>query len=292
MILMGPGVCQKADPPRFEAQVTGFVELHNDKVSVRALSLVVGDIVGGEYSYSGGLIVLGDVKGSRIHARGPIAVKGSVVDSEVRGASHVVLMRAEKSRVVADGDIHANGEMSDCEFVTPAHIVGLNVGRLVGGSFTAAEGIEVCDIGDDSWPATSVHLGAESYAAIRLSEIEAEIKAAEANAGRIAIALRPLMSVTAGAINADKRKLVQTLMDQKRELEQHVRNLHAERRSRQMTHYESAGIVAVTGRAHPGVKLNLYGARMDVEQCQIDVEFQRSADGKSVIALRRMASAA
>jgi hypothetical protein len=175
--------------------------------------------------------------------------------------------------------------MQNCEVVTLQQVIGQEGSAIVGGSLTAGDGIEVFELGAESFPITDATLGGTVYCSIRLREIEHEIEAAESNVKRIAYALKPLTSISSEPISPAKRHLMETLMDQKRELEQFIRSLHSERRARQMAHPEQAGGIRVTGRMHAGCRLCLYGARLDVRQRESRVEFQRSADGKSVVTM-------
>lgn len=291
-IMPGHGVKLTPNRRRYEAEVTGFVEFHNEKLSVRALSLVESDLIGGNHPFPGGVIVLGDVRGAAITAGGPVAIKGRVADADVRAAGHIVLNDAEKSRFVADGNAYIKWRLQDCEVVSLQHIVGHEGSSIVGGSLSAAEGIEVFELGTESWPTTDVVLGGEVYCSIRIREIDYETGSAESNVLRIAHALKPLTSITSEPVSPAKRRLIQALMDQKRELDQYIRALHAERRARQMAHFEHNGGIRVTGRMHGGARLNLYGALLDVEQCESRVEFRRSADGRSVVTMPLAAKAA
>jgi uncharacterized protein (DUF342 family) len=282
-VIAGPGARLTANRQRYEAEVTGFVEYHGEKLSVRALSMIEGDLLGGDHPFPGGVIVLGDVRGASITARGPVAIKGRISDSDVRAAGHIVFHDAEKSRIVADGDTYLRRTMRDCEVVTLKNVIADQGSSISGGSVSAAEGVEAFDLGSESGPITDAALGGDVYCSIRIREIEHEIVAAESNVKRITFALRPLMSITAEPISATKRQLMQTLLDQKRELEQFIRNLHAERRARQMAHFDRTGVVRITGRIHAGTRLNLYGTHFKVERSESGIEYRRSADGDSVM---------
>jgi uncharacterized protein (DUF342 family) len=287
-LLAGYGVRLTASRQRYEADVTGFVELHHERLTVHALSLVQGDIDGGDHAFPGGVIVLGAIRDASVSARGPIAVRGIVQSSSVRGTAHIMLRSAAKSRIIADGDVHIEGDLLDCEVITPASVLCSDGCSVRGGSLIASASIHAFELGAESWPITDAILGGSVYTNIRLREIEHEIEVGESNVKRIAFALKPLTSITADTVTPQKRQLIQTLMDQKRELEQHVRNLHSERRSRQMMHPEPGGTIRVAGRAHPGVRLDLSGASMAIEQCETAVEFRGSPDGRMVEMSRLM----
>jgi uncharacterized protein (DUF342 family) len=59
-----------------------------------------------------------------------------------------------------------------------------------------------------------------------------------------------------------------------------------------MAHYASNGTIRVSGMVFPGVRIDAYGARFDVEQCESQVEFQQDAGGKQVQSIRMRQRAA
>lgn len=291
-ILAGQGIRVEGNRARFVAEHTGFVELHNERLSVRALSLVEGDIAGGDHVYPGGLIVLGGVDGATVTARGPVAIRGTVQDASIRAAGETFISEAWRSLIVSDAGINLSGTVSDCEVMTPFRIHAVEGTKVAGGALIAAEGIDAFDLGSEAWSPTDAVLGSAAYAALRLRELDSEIHVGEKNAERIGAVLKPLTSIMAEPISAEKRKLVQALMDQKRELEQHIGHLHAEKRARQMAHYADTGAIRVMGRVFPGVRIDAYGARFDVEQCESEVEFHREAGGRHVVCTRLRSRAA
>jgi uncharacterized protein (DUF342 family) len=291
-LLTGQGVRTDANRTRYLAEQTGFIELHNERLSIRALTLVEGDLVGGNHTFPGGLIVLGNLQAATVIARGPVAVSGTIEVSSVRAFGEAFIAAASRSLIVSDADIHLSGAVTDCEVMTPLRICASEKSAVVKGLLTAATGIEVFDIGSYQRDTTQVVLGSTAYSAMRMRELDTDIHAAEKNAERIGAALKPLTSKTAEPITPAKRMLVRALLDQKREIEQHIGRLHAEKRARQMAHYGDNGSLRVLGTMYPGLRIDVYGARFDVEQRESHVEFHRDAGGKHVACLRIKARAA
>ncbi len=291
-VIAGGGLHLTPDRLRYVAEVDGVAELHNDRLTIQPLTLIDGDIIGGDHVFHGTLVVLGNVSGATIHSRGPLAVRGSVKNSSLRSQGYVLLTQASKTRIISEEDIHVELSLDHCEVVTLKRFIAASGSRVVGGDVTAVGGVAACHIGSEQWPETEITIGGDVYKCIRLHEIEAEIQVSEENTYRIGAALKPLTSVTSEPMPDGKRKMVQTLLDQKRELEQRAGALHAEKRSVQMTHYPENGKVLVSGTVHPGVSINIYGASIIVEEAQSNILFSRNADGKGILSVSCQAARA
>jgi uncharacterized protein (DUF342 family) len=260
-VFAGNGVKLTHDKLRFVAEVDGYVELRGNRLTVHAMARIDGNLVGDDHFFNGGLVVFGDVNGATVTAHGPIAVRGSVTWATLRSHSSVRLINGDRSQITADEDVFVHGTLKVCRAVTPKRIVGEQGSVLLGGEYFAAGGIDAWEVGGPDWPETELRLGGEVYTAFRIREIEAEIKLSETNILRIGAALKPLTSITAESISEAKRTMIQTLLDQKRELEQRVRDLLAGRRTQQMMHYPRDKEIRAN-KVYPGVKLYLHEASL------------------------------
>lgn len=269
-VFAGTGVKVTHDKLRYIAEVDGYVELRGNRLSVYPMARIDGDLIGDDHTFNGGLVVFGNVNGANVTAQGPIAVRGFVIWATLRSHNSIVLVNGDRSHITADDDVFVHGTLQACRVVTPKRILGEQGSALLGGEFFAAAGIDAWQVGGPDWPETELRLGGKDYTTFRTREIETEIKLSETNIVRIGAALKPLTSITSEQVSDAKRALIQTLLDQKRELEQRVRDLLAGKRTLQMIHYpRDRDIRAI--KVYPGVKLHLHEASLVIEEEHAEV---------------------
>lgn len=282
-LLIGGGVRASEDGQCYFAAVDGFAVYQGGRLSVLPLQRVEDDLPPGEHRFPGGLVLLGGLRGASVRAQDVVAVRGTTAGAVIRTHGDVVLTRAARSKVFTEGNVYVLGTLLHCEVNTSRKIIALESATLIGGTLTATEGVEAVDLGAPDSTETRVTVGIDRLSACRLTELEEEIAACELNVQKIGQALRPLTIAASEALPAQKRQLVQTLLEQRRGLEARVRELHSERRLRMMSaKARITGTVTVTGTVHPGVWITIRTAETLVESPQQGVVFAESDRGRRV----------
>jgi len=282
-IQAGRGVRVSEDGLHFYAAFDGFAEFRRGRICVLPLQRIEDDLPPGEYRYSGGAVILGGVKGASVQAQDVVAVRGTTAGAIIRTHADVYITRAARSKILTEGNVYVLEKLLHCEVNTRRKIIALDGASLIGGHLTATEGVEAADLGSPDFTETRVTVGVDRLSAVRLQELEEEIAACELNVQKIGQALRPLTTVSTEALPEQKKQLVQTLLEQRRGLEAHIRELHSERRLRMMSaKARLTGTIAVSGTVYPGVWLTIHTAEMLVENPLERVVFAEAERGRRV----------
>jgi uncharacterized protein (DUF342 family) len=280
----GPGVRLSDDSLHYLAACDGFVELRGNCLSVHALKRITEDIGSGTHEFGSGLIALGRVQSGTLRAQGLVAIRGAVAGATVRARGDVFLTRAARARIITEGNVYVFGTLLHCEVITPRRLIALDGATMSGGNLVATEGVEAVELGAPDFTETRVEAGVERFSQCRLGEVEKEIATGRLNVQKISQALRPLSVLSSEPLPEQKKKLLQTLVEQRRMLEKYVSDLHNEQRALMMrSKSRFAGSVTVSGTVHPGVAIALRSAAMLVERPQQNVRFEEDASGRSVV---------
>ncbi len=278
-ITAGSGVRMSEDRLQFTATADGCAELIRDRLVVHPIRWIDGDLEGDTVA-SGGLVVMGNMRsGGSIKARGVVAVKGSLAGVKVRARGDVFVTRAARSTIVADGNVYVLEQLLNCEVNCHGKLIALDGASIAGGDLLATGGIDAMDLGADNGTYTTAAVAVDGLNGVRSTEIQEEIAACEATAQKIGATLRPLAALPTAALPPDKRELIQRLMDERRNLEDRVRELHGERRQLTVTSKEKiAANVVVRGTVYPGVEVKVGQASNRVDQALCCVFFTEGAD--------------
>lgn len=283
-LTIGEGIRQSDDHLQYFAAVDGFLEHRSDHLTVTAFAWMDEDIVSVKREFFSGVLCQGSIHDSEIHAQGTVAVHGMVAATSLRSHSDIYIHRAEDSRLVADGNIFVLGALINCEVLAQGKVISLDGSAIIGGKITACQGVEARNIGTEDFATTQIVIASDEYSAMRLNELQEEMKAREATVQKISGALKPLLNTTDQRLQEQKNRLVQTLVEQRRELEARLRALHNQKRALMMLAKESGEVsVNVAGTIYPGVQIFTSRASMLVEFPQTQVSFLEATDGRSVL---------
>lgn len=279
----GEGVRVSEDKLSFFAACDGFAVYQHDCLGVLALHWFENDLPLGDHTFPGGVVILGSVRGGRLQASGPVAIKGSVAGATIRTHGDVHLVRAARTKVMTEGNVYVYGTMLHCEVNARGKLIGLAEASIVGGCHSATEGVQTRSLGSPDMTQTQVIVGVNRMSSQRLQEVEKEITTCEANIKRIGQALRPLSSLAGDSLPQQKKQLIHTLVQQRQELENRVRELYNEKRNLMMNvKVQRDAVVAVTGKVYPGVTITIQNAATLVEETRERVVFRGGPAGKSV----------
>jgi uncharacterized protein (DUF342 family) len=280
LLQAGAGIRVSEDRTQFVAEADGIVELRKDRLSVRPLTLIDGDLVNPSGRYPGGVIIRGSLTSGSIKANGPVAVAGNVAGARIRANGDVFVDRAARSSILAEGAVRVNGSLIHCEVICRKQLICSEGATLVGGSYCATEGILAFHAGSPDFAETKLRAGADLLSGIRLNEIEEEIRAVERNLQTITKTLRPL-----GASNTspERKEVLQKLLHQRRELEQYTRDLHSEKRNLVLATKDRPGMaIVICGTANPGVVVMLEKTSLLIEVATSHVAFQATEFGRAI----------
>lgn len=273
----GRGVSLSSDRQQFTAEVSGVVEIDSTSIVVHAVEWVTGDLSGATREFSGGVAIQGDITASVIHAEGPISVSGTVAGCTLRAKGDVVVNRCARTRILADGDVFVLGKLLHCQVVTPKRVVAGEGTLLLGGNIVATLGIQADNVGgagSGDGAGTFLAAATDRFTPYRQQEVEAEIAKHEENINKIARALRPLSSSNPEGVPEQKRQLVQTLVAQRRNLEERIRELHHEKRSLILASKSRVDAeICITGTIYRGVTLQLDNAVATLEESKSALRF-------------------
>jgi uncharacterized protein (DUF342 family) len=282
-ITAGAGVRLSEDRLVYTAIADGCAELRRDRLMVHAIRWVEGDLEG-DTQAPGGLVVLGSMRaGGSIRARGPVAVKGAMAGVKVRARGDIYVTRAARCTLIADGNVYVIGQLLNCEVNCRGKLVALDTATIAGGNLLATDGVDALDLGAPNGTFMTVAVGSDGLAPIRAEEIQEEIATCESTAQKIGQILRPLAALPSAALPPEKRELIRKLMDERRNLEERVRELHGERRQVTLSSKErvDAGVV-VRGTVYPGVDIRIGQASSRVDQSLCCVLFTEGAEASQI----------
>ncbi len=263
----GPGV-RLTGQKRFIATLDGFLETAGGYLRVHPIVIIEGDLKGQNRHFPTGVVILGSVIASIVQSEGVVAVRGNIAGSEVQAQDGIFLTRAGRSVLHTDSNVFITDTLRHCEVIACRNVVGLDGGTIVGGNVTAGIRAHAAEIGAADGSDTFIHIGSDRLNAFRLDKIEREIEEVKANVHRIAQALRPL-SATKESLSADKKCLVEALVQQRTQLENRLPQLFSLKRTALLggTHSEN-GRVTVSGAIYPGVKITIGPATLKLDQIQ------------------------
>jgi uncharacterized protein (DUF342 family) len=278
------GVRFDAERLEFMADTGGILEITRDSIQVHAIQWVREDLNGESREYGMGVIFLGSLTASSIRAEGPIAIRGTVAGCTIRAKGDVVLDRCARTKVLADGDVYVLGKLLHCQVVTPGRLVGEEKSLIMGGAIAATTGIQAADVGGVEGAETLLISAVDRFTPYRQQEVENEICGHEENIQKIARALRPLGTGGQEAPQEQKRALVQTLVAQRRSLEERVRALHHEKRTLLLaskTRFDAE--ITAAGTIYRGVTVQLEAATTTLDANRRSVRFVLDSFRESVV---------
>lgn len=140
------------------------------------------------------IVINGSANGAEISADGDISIKIGAINSNIESKGNIKLGFCENCK------IHANGNIESASFVggevfAEQKILATGKGVMMGGKYTALDGIEASVIGSEKYVKTEITLGNNAVLNKERAELEKEIEAMEDKAdqlGKILVTLAEL----------------------------------------------------------------------------------------------------
>lgn len=270
----GNGVRFIAETQQYVSTTAGIVEVKDDQILVQAIEWIEGNLNSIQREFESGVVILGDVTATTIHASGPVAIRGTVAGCMIRSKGDVVVSRCARTTIVADGDVFVLGKLLHSQVITPKRFASAPDTIVMGGTISATLGVQASDLGSAEGSETFVSVAVDRFSPVRQREVEMEIARFDESIQKIARALRPLIGAKQDAVPEHKRELVQTLVAQRKHLEERVRELHHEKRNLLLASKSRVEAqVSVAGTIYRGVTLQLDGASSTVGDTMRAVRF-------------------
>jgi uncharacterized protein (DUF342 family) len=191
-------------------------------------------------------------------------VRGKVAGSDIQAQDSIFVDRAGRSTLHTEGSIFFGETLRQCDIIACKHVIGLGRGAIVGGVVNAGGRVHAAEIGASDGMVTEVIIGSDRLSMYRLEITEQDIQAVKMNASKITQSLRPFGSMT-DKLPPDKKKLVDTLLQQRSQLEKRLDELYAVKRSALIgSHSIEPGPVTVSGTIHAGAHFTLGGESLKV----------------------------
>ncbi len=285
-VRLGNNVCLDESTQSYYSEIDGRIRFVNGILAVDDLFEVEGDVglKTGDISHPGAVIVHGDVLvGSRLEAVGDIEVLGVVESAHVQtsgklivhggitGAvgSHIVALGGVLARFIFEADVQSDEDVVVGREIVQSRVLARGSvcvprGRIVGGSITALEGVDVGQLGSSAMSPTEVTAGEDFSLAGRLQIVRSRIEVTQRNIARINDALAPLRGKIA-ALPEEKKGVVRKLLEQLRLLNESIGGLVEEEED---IAAESAirkrALIVVRNHLYPEVRLRLEDAALHV----------------------------
>jgi uncharacterized protein (DUF342 family) len=274
-----------AETQQYVSTTAGIVEVRDDQIFVHPFEWVEGNLNNVQREFESGVVILGDVTACTIHASGPVAIRGTVAGCMIRSKGDVVVSRCARTTIVADGDVFVLGKLLHSQVITPKRFSSAHDSIVMGGTISATLGVLAFDLGSTDGTEMLVSVALDRFSPVRQREVEMEIARFDDNVQKIARALRPLLGAKQDAVPEHKRELVQTLVAQRRRLEDRVRELHHEKRNLLLASKSRVEAeVSVAGTIYRGVTVQLDGASSTIGDTMRAVRFSLDPFREAVLA--------
>ncbi|MFA5863109.1 MAG: FapA family protein [Phycisphaerae bacterium] len=251
MVRLGENVALDPDGTTVRATVDGQVIFHNNKISVRTVLEVNGDIdfQTGNIDSATNVVIHGSVRDLFIvRGKRNIYVKGMVEAAYLFADGDITLVGGvkgrEKALLEANGNIHAKflnfaylhagGDVQIAkEAINGAIIcngwIDLSRGCLIGGHAFGLKGADIKSIGSPTGVKTVVGVGFNPLIYRQILQIDADIKKDKALVQKIRTSVEPLMQYLKRLTNAQREKATELLFHAET-VENHIRKKEEEKK--------------------------------------------------------------
>ncbi len=264
----GDGVYTSADGLHFYASKGGLLQLIGDSVHVHAISWINTVLEQGAHHYPGNVVLRSDMRrGGSIRAHGFLAASGDLGGVTVRANGDVLITRAARCRIVAEGNVFITGSLLHCHVHARGKLIGGPDAVIKGGSCSATAGIEADSLGSsDGTPSTAVVI-VDALCEYRHTEIEAELQECRIQLESLSSSLRYIKPTRQAGGATARNEVVLKLYEQRKRLEERLTELRSEKRHLLVgaNTCQSAKIV-LRKAAYPGVTLKAGSTRIVVSE--------------------------
>ena len=156
------------------------------------------------------ITIMGLVAKAELVAEGDIFVKGGVVNSKLVSKANVKIGFCENSNITAEGNVESSSFVGGEVFASEKIIAASGKGVLVGGKYTALNGVEASVIGSENYTKTIVTLGNNAVLSEEREKLEKENKSLEDQVDQLGKILITLHEYTKSGKLSPERERMQT----------------------------------------------------------------------------------
>lgn len=296
--LSGKGFDRSADNKTYTANISGKIEMQNNRILISQVHEVFGDVglKTGNIDFRGDVLVHGNVPtGAVIKATGSITIDGTVEGALLEANKDIIIrggmLGAGKGHIKTKGDlsakfleytsVHAEGDVVtdsaiNCNITAngKVYLKGKHA-SIVGGVIHAATGVEAYNFGNEYGVKTEIYAGVNMEVKKQVTYHEDCIKEAEDILEKIAIGIKQLEDLAAAGeidINKDPRKaaLLRTKIIKQADLASHIQQLNY---MKNIVENAKGASVKVLHDVYTGVTIGINDAILKVKDHQKTVAF-------------------
>ena len=156
------------------------------------------------------ITIMGLVAKAELVADGDVFVKGGVVNSKVVSKANVKIGFCENSNITAEGNVESSSFVGGEVFASEKIIAASGKGVLVGGKYTALNGIEASVIGSENYTKTIITLGNNAVLSEEREKLEKENSGLEEQVDQLGKILITLHEYTKKGKLSPERERMQT----------------------------------------------------------------------------------
>ncbi len=300
-LFTGPKIkrIESGDKILLEATEDGFLQVGSASVEISPEFTVRQDVdySDGEIEFAGSLVVIGDVKGSgSLKIRHDVHIEGSVEDAKIIAGGNVVidgsfvgrgdgLLRAGgnvevnvvlNQMIEAEGSITIGKESVNAHLIAGEAIIAPNA-RIMGGTLTAGDKIEINTLGGELYSTTRVKLGMaellrENAIAID-KEIETQSKGVEQLKNEIYLLVRE--RIESNNFTAEKAEQLKLLQDKLRRQNDALKELADKKQAKVVElNRKRSPKLTILGIIHQSVVAEINGVRVPIKRSFSNVTFE------------------
>lgn len=296
--LSGKGFSRSEDSITYTADITGKIEMKNNRIQILSVYEVSGDVDvhTGNIDFRGDVVIHGNVTvGAVVKATGSITVDGiceactieAGKDILLRGGvlgGHKAVIRSkgdihakffEYSTIEAEGSIEVNSALSSKMISYNQIILDGKRASLVGGYAYATAGVDAVMIGNANEVKTQVHVGASAEVLKQIVDVQNRLAEANTVLVKIAEGLQQFEAVAKERginFNSDERRiaLLRTKMTKQAEIATDSKELD---RLNAIVERGKGATVRVVRDVYPGTTVCIDQSMLLVKDVQTSIEF-------------------
>ncbi|MFA0815048.1 MAG: DUF342 domain-containing protein [Anaerofustis sp.] len=307
--VLGENVYVSEDGLYVHAAIDGYVEIKNDRITVRNMFTVQGDVDAsvGNLDVNGSLLIRGDVReGFRIKAKGDIAIRGMVEGAMIECNGSVSIGEGingmnrgkiycngdihsrfiENTTVICDGDVHSEALLNSNISAGGSIILKSQRSSIRGGSYYAGVTVYAGDIGTSKNLPTLIAIASPEAENAAISDREDDRTAAIRTKKKdlrqlekdIQNAEKTLQQLFRAEDMPDKKVLIRTLLVKKNQMNDSARLIKDQitalentddKEKRELSDFK----VIVLGTIYPGTKIFIVTYNYEVKQAHQYTKF-------------------
>ncbi len=250
--------------------VEGNAGLETGNIKFSGSVVIKGSVLDGIKVIAGGDVVVGEnVQAALVSADGEIVVKGGVKGANkgiLRAKKGIEASFLEQALVLSVGDVNVHGSCLRCTVKCNSKLLlDSDKGNLIGGSVKARKGIEVQNLGSESWAKTQVSFGQDYIVEDQIQLETRELEKLKKKIAMLDTAVRKLER------SGSKEKIDVLRKEKVVALKMLERRSHRIFALKEKFEEHTPSEVVVRGNLYPGVKIESHGRFYEPDKVEKDV---------------------